>query len=47
MKKGWKPSPQNKLVQYSEENEENRYPEADNKTKINYTKDPRNQTRTP
>jgi hypothetical protein len=43
MIKGWKPfSPcQNKLVQDSEGNEENRYPDADsNKTKINYTKEP-------
>jgi hypothetical protein len=33
--------PQNKLVQDSEGNEENRYPDADsNKTKINYTKEP-------
>jgi hypothetical protein len=42
MKKGWKPfSPKNKLVQDSEENEENGYPDQDsNKTKINYTKEP-------
>jgi hypothetical protein len=33
--------PQNKLVQDSEGNEENRYPDPDsNKTKINYTKEP-------
>jgi hypothetical protein len=32
---------QNKLVQDSEGNEENRYPDPDsNKTKINYTKEP-------
>jgi hypothetical protein len=42
MKKGWKPfSPQNKLVQDSEGNEENGHPDPDsNKTKINYTKEP-------
>jgi hypothetical protein len=42
MKKGWKPfSPQKKLVQDSEGNEENRYPDPDsNKTKINYTEEP-------
>jgi hypothetical protein len=42
MKKGWKPfSPQNKLVQDSEGNEENGYPIPDsNKTKINFTKEP-------
>jgi hypothetical protein len=42
MKKGWKPfSPKNKLVQDSEENEENGYPDSDsNKTKINSTKEP-------
>jgi hypothetical protein len=34
-------SPQNKVVQDSEQNEENRYPNPDsNKTKINYTKEP-------
>jgi hypothetical protein len=33
--------PKIKLVQYSEGNEENRYPDPDsNKTKINYTKEP-------
>jgi hypothetical protein len=33
--------PQNKLVQDSEGNEENRYPDPDsNKTKINYAKEP-------
>jgi hypothetical protein len=33
--------PKNKLVQDSEGNEENRYPDPDsNKTKINYTKEP-------
>jgi hypothetical protein len=33
--------PKNKLVQDSEGNEENRYPDSDsNKTKINYTKEP-------
>jgi hypothetical protein len=33
--------PQNKLVQDSEENEENRYPDPNsNETKINYTKEP-------
>jgi hypothetical protein len=43
MKKGWKPfSPKNKLVQDSEGNEENRYPDPDsNKTKINYAKEPK------
>jgi hypothetical protein len=42
IKKGWKPfSPQNKLVQDSEGNEENGYTDPDsNKTKINYTKEP-------
>jgi hypothetical protein len=41
-KKGWKPSsPQNKLVQNSQRNEENSYPDPDsNKTKINYAKEP-------
>jgi predicted phage tail protein len=35
-------SPQNKVVQDLEQNEENRYPEPDsNKTKINYTKEPK------
>jgi hypothetical protein len=35
-------SPQNKLVQDSEGNEEDRYPDSDsNKTKINYTKEPK------
>jgi hypothetical protein len=34
-------SPQNKVVQDLEQNEENRYPDPDsNKTKINYTKEP-------
>jgi hypothetical protein len=34
--------PQNKLVQDSEENEENRYPDPDsNKTKIHYAKEPK------
>jgi hypothetical protein len=34
--------PQNKLVQDSKGNEENRYPDPDfNKTKINYTKEPK------
>jgi hypothetical protein len=34
-------SPKNKLVQDSEQNEENRYPDPDsNKTKTNYTKEP-------
>jgi hypothetical protein len=34
--------PQNKLVQYSEGNEESRYPDPDsNKTKINYAKEPK------
>jgi hypothetical protein len=34
-------SPQNKLVQDSEGNEENRYPDPDsNKAKINYAKEP-------
>jgi hypothetical protein len=34
-------SPKNKLVQDSEQNEENGYPEPDsNKTKINYNKGP-------
>jgi hypothetical protein len=49
MKKGWKPfSPKNKLVQDSEGNEENRYPDPDsNKTKINYTKEPNEAHRTP
>jgi hypothetical protein len=48
MKKGWKPfSPQNKLVQDSEGNEENGYPDADsNKTKINLPKNPMKPTRT-
>jgi hypothetical protein len=33
--------PKNKLVQNSDGNEKNRYPDPDsNKTKINYTKDP-------
>jgi hypothetical protein len=33
--------PKNKVVQYLEQNEENRYPDPDsNKTKINYTKEP-------
>jgi hypothetical protein len=33
--------PKNKLVQDSEGNEENRYPDPDsNKTTINYTKEP-------
>jgi hypothetical protein len=33
--------PKNKLVQDSEQNEENRYPDPDsNKTKINYTREP-------
>jgi hypothetical protein len=33
--------PKNKLVQDSERNEENRYPDPDfNKTKINYCKEP-------
>jgi hypothetical protein len=43
MKKGSKPfsPPQNKLIQDSEGNEENRYPVPDsNKTKINYAKEP-------
>jgi hypothetical protein len=42
MEKGWKPfSPNNKLVQKPEENEENRYPDPDsNKTKIIYAKEP-------
>jgi hypothetical protein len=42
MKKGWKPfSPQNKLVQDSEENEGNGYPAQEpNKTKVNYPKEP-------
>jgi hypothetical protein len=42
MKKEWKPcSPQNKLVQDSEGNEENGYPTSDaNKTKIDYPKEP-------
>jgi hypothetical protein len=41
MKKGWKPSfSKTKLVQYSEVNEENGYPDPDsNKAKINYTKE--------
>jgi hypothetical protein len=41
-KKGQKPfTPQNKVVQDLEQNEENRYPDPDsNKTKINYTKKP-------
>jgi hypothetical protein len=34
-------SPQNKVVQDLEQNEENGYPDPDsNKTKINYTKEP-------
>jgi hypothetical protein len=34
-------SPKNKLVQDSEQNEENGYPDPDsNKAKINYTKEP-------
>jgi Tol biopolymer transport system component len=34
-------SPQNKVVQNSEENEENESPDPDsNKTKVNYTKKP-------
>jgi hypothetical protein len=42
MKKGWKPFfPPKKLVQDSEGNENNGYPDTDsNKTKINYTKEP-------
>jgi hypothetical protein len=42
MKKGCNHSPpKNKLVQDSEGNEENGYPDPDsNKTKINYTKEP-------
>jgi hypothetical protein len=42
MKKEWKPfSPQNKLVQDSEGNEENGYLDQDtNKTKKNYSKEP-------
>jgi hypothetical protein len=42
MKKGWKPSSaQNKLIQDSEGNEENRYPvPGSNKEKINYAKEP-------
>jgi hypothetical protein len=40
--------PQNKLVQDSEGNEENRYPVPNSsKTKINYPKDPMKPTRTP
>jgi hypothetical protein len=41
MKKGWKPFySKNKLVQDSEGNEENGYPDSDsNKTKINYAKE--------
>jgi hypothetical protein len=36
------PHKKNKLVQDSEENEENRYPDPDsNKTRINYTKEPK------
>jgi hypothetical protein len=36
------PPPQNKLVQDSEGNKENRYPVPDsNKTKINYAKEPK------
>jgi hypothetical protein len=43
MKKGWKPfSTKSKLVQDSERNEENGYPDPDsNKTMINYTKEPK------
>jgi hypothetical protein len=41
-------SPKNKLVQDSEGNEENGYPDPDsNKTKINYSKEPNEATRTP
>jgi hypothetical protein len=41
-KKGWKQfSPQNKLVQDSDRNEENRYPDPDSKkTKKTYAMDP-------
>jgi hypothetical protein len=40
--------PQNKLVQDSEGNEENRYADPDsNKTKINYDKEPKEAQRTP
>jgi uncharacterized membrane protein YcgQ (UPF0703/DUF1980 family) len=43
MEKEWKPfSPNNKLVQEPEGNEENGYPDTDsNKTKRNYTKEPK------
>jgi hypothetical protein len=35
------PLQKNKVLQVLEQNEENRYPDADsNKTKINYTKEP-------
>jgi hypothetical protein len=42
MEKGWKPfSPNNKLVQETEGNEESRYSDPDsNKRKINYAKEP-------
>jgi hypothetical protein len=40
-------SPQNKVVQDLEQNEENGYPDPDsNKTKINYTKEPNKEHKT-
>jgi uncharacterized membrane protein YcgQ (UPF0703/DUF1980 family) len=43
MEKGWKTfPPNNKLLQESEGNEENRYPDSDSKkAKRNYTKEPK------
>jgi hypothetical protein len=49
MEKGWKPfSPNNKLVQEPEGNEENRYPDSDSKKKERETvpRNPMKPTRT-
>jgi hypothetical protein len=43
----YSPPQKNKVLQDSEQNEENRYPDPEsNKIKINYTKEPNEPTRT-